>query len=96
AVRFGPLARGGAAIHAVRAVPPELFAAIRDVTGGLPLQAHVSEQRAENEDARSAFGATPTAVFADAGLLGPSFTAVHGTHLSDADIQLLGSSHSTV
>ncbi|MDQ1542841.1 MAG: hypothetical protein QOK08_479 [Actinomycetota bacterium] len=96
AVRFGPLARGGAAIHSVRAVPPELFAAIRDVTGGLPLHAHVSEQRAENEDAQSAFGATPTAVFADAGLLGPSFTAVHGTHLSDADIQLLGSSRSTV
>jgi formiminoglutamate deiminase len=92
AVRFGSLARGGAAIHSVRAVPPELFGAIRDVTRGLSLHAHVSEQRAENEDARAAFGATPTAVFAEAGLLDASFTAVHGTHLADADIQLLGGS----
>jgi len=96
ATSFGPLARAGAAIHSVRAVPPSLFAEIRDATRGIPLHAHVSEQPAENVAAQGAFGATPTALFAEAGLLGESFTAVHGTHLRDADIRLLGDSRSTV
>jgi formiminoglutamate deiminase len=96
AARFGPLARAGAAIHSVRAVPPSLFGQIREATRGIPLHAHVSEQPAENVAVQAAFGATPTALFAEADLLGESFTAVHGTHLSDADIRLLGASRSTV
>jgi formiminoglutamate deiminase len=96
ATRFGPLARAGAAIHSVRAVPPSLFGEIREATRGMPLHAHVSEQPAENAATQAAFGATPTALFAAAGLIGESFTAVHGTHLSDADIRLLGDSRSTV
>jgi formiminoglutamate deiminase len=95
-VRFGALARGGAAIHSVRAVPPDLFGAIRDASRGMPLHAHVSEQPAENAAAQSAFGASPTALFAAADILGPWFTAVHGTHLSDDDIRMLGESGSTV
>jgi cytosine/adenosine deaminase-related metal-dependent hydrolase len=35
-------------------------------------------------------------VLADAGALGPSFTAVHATHLSDADVDVIGRSGSTV
>jgi formiminoglutamate deiminase len=96
AVQFGPLSRGGAAIHSVRAVHPHLFAAIRDASKSLPLHAHVSEQLAENEDSLAAYGATPTALLAAADVLGPGFTAVHGTHLTDDDIQLLGGSGTTV
>jgi formiminoglutamate deiminase len=96
AVATGPTARVGAAIHSVRAVPSELFAEIGAASVGLPLHAHVSEQPAENEAARAASGRTPTELFADADLLGPAFTAVHGTHLTFSDIALLGASGSTV
>jgi formiminoglutamate deiminase len=95
-VRFGETSRGGAAIHSARAVRPELFAAFRDASTGMPLHAHVSEQVAENDAALAAYGATPTALFARADLLGPHFTAVHATHLSDEDIHLLGASESLV
>ena len=39
---------------------------------GVPLHAHVSEQPAENEACLAAYGRTPTAVLADAGVLGAS------------------------
>jgi len=84
--------RLGAAIHSVRAVDPESAATIaswaRD--GGRPLHAHVSEQPAENEACRDAYGRTPTGVLADAGALDASFTAIHATHLTDEDVRMLG------
>jgi cytosine/adenosine deaminase-related metal-dependent hydrolase len=55
-----------------------------------PLHAHVSEQPAENEAVLAAYGRTPTAVLADAGALGPNFTAVHATHLTELDVSVLG------
>ena len=55
-----------------------------------PLHAHVSEQPAENEACLEAYGRTPTALLAEAGALAASFTAVHATHLDDADVRLLG------
>jgi formiminoglutamate deiminase len=85
-------ARVGAAIHSMRAVDPGSAATVaawareRD----RPLHAHVSEQRAENEACLEAHGRTPTALLADAGALEARFTAVHATHLTDADVGLLG------
>jgi cytosine/adenosine deaminase-related metal-dependent hydrolase len=73
-----------------------LFARVREVTAGIPVHAHVSEQPAENEASLAAFGRTPTQLFADAGLLGDRFTAVHGTHLTADDIGFLGASGATV
>lgn len=96
ATHFGAMARAGVAIHSIRGVSPSLFGEVRDVTMGLPVHAHVSEQPAENAASLAAWGATPTGLFADAGFLGDSFTAVHGTHLNDEDLRLLGESHSTV
>lgn len=95
-IRSGANARLGAAIHSVRAVDPALFPAFRDLVAGGPVHAHVSEQPAENAQSLAAWGRTPTEIFADAGLLGPNFTAVHGTHLTAGDIALLGDSGSTV
>jgi formiminoglutamate deiminase len=95
-IAVGSLARVGAAIHSVRAVSPELFREIGAATAGLPLHAHVSEQPAENVASLAATGRTPTELFADAGLLGAHFTAVHGTHLTPSDLSLLGGSGSTV
>jgi len=86
--------RLGAAIHSVRAVDPDLYADFRTLTAGAPVHAHVSEQPAENAQALAAWGRTPVQLLKQ--LLGPDFTAVHGTHLSEDDIELLGGSASTV
>ncbi|WP_372696785.1 formimidoylglutamate deiminase [Arthrobacter sp. JSM 101049] len=81
----------GAAIHSVRAVPP---AALESIAGALepgePLHVHLSEQSAENTACLAAHGLTPTGLLADHGLLGPHLSAVHATHLTDADITALG------
>jgi formiminoglutamate deiminase len=88
----------GAAVHSVRAVPPDEATMVAAWAGrhGAPLHAHVSEQPAENRDAVEAYGRTPTAVLADAGVLGPRSTAVHATHLTDADVEQLGRSGTAV
>lgn len=89
-------ARLGAAIHSVRAVPREQLPTVVAAASGRPLHVHVSEQPAENEQCLAAYGCTPTGVLADAGALGPRTTAVHATHLTDADIATLGGSATTV
>jgi len=86
--------RIGAAIHSVRAVPPE---AVEAVAGwararGTPLHFHLSEQQQENEACLRATGLTPAALLHGRGALGADATAVHATHLSDADVELLGAS----
>jgi formiminoglutamate deiminase len=87
-------ARLGAAIHSVRAVPPAHMpeVAVWSHRYGAPLHAHVSEQVAENRVCLAAYRATPAEVLAEAGALGPRSTAVHATHLTDSDIELLGGS----
>lgn len=87
-------ARIGAAVHSVRAVDP---AAMVDLAAWArerdrPLHAHVSEQPAENEQCRAAHGTTPTGVLSDAGALDARFTAVHATHVTARDIELLAGS----
>ncbi len=87
----------GAAIHSVRAVPPDqmkhvvAWAAEREA----PLHVHLSEQLAENTACQEAFGVTPTELLADAGALGLRTSAVHATHLGEFDIALLGASGTT-
>ncbi len=93
--------RVGAAIHSVRGVPADqvpdvVTAAQRDDGGACPLHVHLSEQPAENEACRAAYGATPTELLADRGALGPDTTAVHAIHLEDKDVTLLGSHRTTV
>jgi formiminoglutamate deiminase len=92
ALRPGPTARIGAAIHSVRAVPPgQLGPVVAWAQGrGVPLHVHLSEQRAENQACLAAYGRTPAGVLDRAGALGPLTTAVHATHLTEPDIALLG------
>jgi formiminoglutamate deiminase len=87
----------GAAIHSVRAVPRDQMQLVAAWAGShrVPLHAHVSEQPAENTACLEAYGATPTGVLAEAGALGPRSTLVHATHLTDADLRLIGDSRST-
>ena len=87
-----PDARVGAAIHSVRAVPRDQM---WQVSGwaeqhAAPLHVHLSEQVAENDACLEAHGMTPTELLEDAGALGPRTTAVHATHLTDGDVELLG------
>lgn len=82
----------GVAAHSVRAVDPASIARVAAFAErfAMPLHTHLSEQPAENDQCRAAYGATPTEVFHEAGALGDSFTAVHATHLAERDIVLLG------
>jgi formiminoglutamate deiminase len=91
---LGSGARLGAAIHSVRAVDPSSAATVASWAAdrNCPLHAHVSEQPAENEVCRGAYGRSPAAVLADAGALSERFTAVHFTHAEEADLALLGGS----
>jgi formiminoglutamate deiminase len=81
--------RVGAAIHSVRAVPPDQIPTVVEFARGRPLHFHVSEQRAENEACLRATGRTPVQLLAELGALGPGSTAVHATHLTDEDARLL-------
>ena len=92
ALPAGPAARPGAAIHSVRAVPPGQLGPVVAWARqrGAPLHVHLSEQRAENEACLAAYGRTPAGVLHQADALGPLTTAVHATHLSAADLALLG------
>jgi formiminoglutamate deiminase len=93
-----PTVRAGAAIHSVRAVPREALGPAARVARerGLPLHLHLSEQPAENEACLAAHGLTPTQLLDSEGVLGAATTAVHATHLTDADITLLGGSGTAI
>jgi formiminoglutamate deiminase len=92
----GPRLRIGAAIHSVRAVPPEAMRQVAAYAGVRPLHLHLSEQPAENAACLAATGRTPTQLCADTAVLGPRTTAVHATHLTDHDVTLLGGSGTSV
>ena len=89
--------RVGAAIHSVRACRPPEIAVVANWARErhAPLHAHVSEQPAENVACVAAHGATPTAVLDAACALDARFTAVHATHLTSHDVELLGRSSCT-
>jgi formiminoglutamate deiminase len=80
----------GAAIHSVRAVDPDSLGIVATALPGAPLHVHVSEQPAENQACLEATGKTPVRLLAEAGVWTPRTTAVHATHLDDADVELLG------
>jgi formiminoglutamate deiminase len=91
---IAPHARAGAAIHSVRAVPPEHMHPVVTWASrhNAPLHIHLSEQRAENDACHAVYGVSPTRLLYDEDVLGPRTTVVHATHLGSADLQLLGGS----
>jgi formiminoglutamate deiminase len=97
-LRDTDLLRVGAAIHSVRAVPPEAIAGVAGYARdrGIPLHVHLSEQPAENRACLDRFGLTPTELLHREGVLGSATTAVHATHLTDSDIALLGGSGTSI
>ncbi len=87
-----PHAKAGAAIHSVRAVPPEHMHPVVAWACGrnAPLHVHMSEQQAENDACRAVYGVSPAHLLYDEDALGPRTTVVHATHVSAADLELLG------
>ncbi|MCU1421971.1 MAG: formimidoylglutamate deiminase [Microbacteriaceae bacterium] len=80
----------GAAIHSVRAVPPDDIARIvAGLPADVPLHVHVSEQPRENADCRAAYGVTPARLLGDLGALTARTSVVHATHLTGDDVRLL-------
>lgn len=92
------LARVGAAIHSVRAVDAASMQTVADWAAerAVPVHVHLSEQPAENEACLQATGLTPTALLERQGVLHDGTAAVHATHLTPADIGLLGSARAAV
>ncbi len=82
----------GAAVHSVRAVPHDQIGPVADWARRRrgPLHVHLSEQVAENDACLDRHSVTPTRLLADCGALGPRTSAVHATHLTPADVHLLG------
>ncbi|MDH6235819.1 formimidoylglutamate deiminase [Cryobacterium sp. CG_9.6] len=83
--------RVGAAVHSVRAVPAEDLRTVADWAHAhtAPIHVHVSEQPAENEDCQNIYGCSPTELLARHGVLDHLASAVHATHLTVTDVQLL-------
>ncbi len=91
---LSPVARAGAAIHSVRAVPLDQMHPVVAWSQrlGAPLHTHLSEQVAENEACLAAYRRTPAEVLYEAGVLGPRASVVHATHLAGHDLELIGGS----
>jgi formiminoglutamate deiminase len=87
--------RVGAAVHSVRSVPRDQLAVVAAAAAGRPLHIHLSEQPAENKACQLFYGLTPTALLDAEGLLGPTTSAIHATHLTDEDITMLGRTRTT-
>lgn len=85
----GPMLRRGAGVHSLRAVAREDLARVAEMVDDMPLHIYVSEQLAENLACEMFYGCSPTQVLSDTGLLGQELSAVHASHLSDADVALL-------
>jgi len=88
----------GAAPHSVRACPKEW---IRDIAAEAKrndwvLHLHVSEQPGEVEQCRAEHGTTPAMFLHESGAIHERMTAVHGVHLTEQEMALLGRAQATV
>lgn len=93
-----PLVQIGVAPHSIRAVPLD---DLREIAAWgrqrhLPLHMHISEQVAENDACLREYGATPIALLAGADLLGPDWTAIHTTHTTPDEIEMMAEYGATV
>jgi formiminoglutamate deiminase len=85
----GPAQTLGAAVHSVRAAPPEEMAAIHGEARrrGLVVHMHVEEQRREIADCLAHYGRRPMQLVLAALPSAEGFTAVHCTHTAAEDME---------
>jgi formimidoylglutamate deiminase len=88
----------GAAVHSVRAVPASWIAAVGSYAErhALVRHVHACEQRRELEECRREHGCSPVELLDTCGFLGPLTSVIHGTHVSDHDVELLAASDTIV
>ncbi|RKR76489.1 amidohydrolase family protein [Frondihabitans australicus] len=92
----GDSIRLGMAAHSLRALDALTAYAMRTEFPHEVMHAHVSEQPLENRQVEAAEGRRPVDLLDDFEILGPLFTAVHATHLTDREVRMLGASRSNV
>jgi formimidoylglutamate deiminase len=89
--------RIGCALHSLRAVPAD---AMREVLGTLPgnspIHIHIAEQIGEVQDCIALRGARPVEWLLANAQVGPEWTLVHATHLTDAEVDGIARSGATV
>ncbi len=88
----------GVAPHSVRAVTPAGIAACASWARqrGASCDVHVAEQPAEVAFTLTSWGRRPVELLDAHGVLGPGTTLIHATHVSDDEVQLLGTANATV
>ncbi len=84
--------RIAAAIHSVRAVDSESMRVVATYARErrIPLHVHLAEQAAEVEECMRYEFCTPAELLEREGVLGQDLTAIHAIHVSEHDIELLG------
>lgn len=80
----------GIAPHSVRAVSRAWLDVIAAERGARAVHVHACEQRAELAACAAEHGMGPVALLAEVGLLDERVTLVHGTHLDDTALGLIG------
>lgn len=85
----GPSQTLGAAVHSLRAAPPEEMAAVHAEAGrrGMVVHMHVEEQRREIADCLAHYGRRPMQLVLGALPSAAGFTAVHCTHTAPEDME---------
>ncbi len=95
-----PNTRCGAAMHSLRAVPPDMLRSITDELrqqdGEAPIHIHISEQLAEVTACEEARGARPVQWLANNLDLDKSWCLVHATHINDEEINQITQSGASV
>ncbi|MCX6953180.1 MAG: amidohydrolase family protein [Verrucomicrobia bacterium] len=88
----------GVAPHSLAAVPIDALKAIAAYAHAKRFRLHLAlgETAAEHAACVAEYGRSPAALLADHGLLDKRFTALHGTHLSDDDLRVLGAARVTL
>lgn len=88
----------GVAAPSLRAVPLDFLKTVAAHAHALRLRLHlpVAAQPADREACLATHGRPPITLLAEHGLLDKRFTAIHGNHLAEEEVRLLGSSHTMV
>lgn len=93
-----PLLSVGVAPHSVRAVPRGWIRDLHEfsLARDLPLHMHVSEQPAEVDACVAEYGMRPGELLSEDQIIDGNFTAIHGTHLNESEIRMLGAGRASV
>ncbi len=86
----------GIAPHSLRATTPETLRAILPVADGRPIHIHIAEQVKEVQDCLAWSGKRPVEWLLGEMPVGPDWTLVHATHVTDAERSAIAASGAVV